>query len=603
MPDSVTPTLDAILTRWVGDARLEPIQSVPSDISACSPTTLKSIYSTALALMQGEMAERDYELELVALYQALWREYESLLPDEARHDIVIAIPVADRPQHLRDCLESIHTLCRCYHYGGFANGCFQRIRVIIADDSRDEHNRRQHREMAERMTASGLSVEYLSPEQQFQLLRRCIPEEGEGRNIVAEHPESAFFHKGPSVTRNIVYLRLCELSEELAHPLFLFIDSDQEFQVKIQAGSGDCDRYAVNYFAELNRLFLEQPIDVVTGKVVGDPPVSPAVMAGNFLADVGAFLKLLSGMTAEERCHFHQYGNQADDDAAYHDMAELFGFKRQSTAFDYQCPLDGTHTVSESLRHFAGQLNHFFYGEHPTRKTYYTSMPIEKSIAPARTIYTGNYAFNRNGLRYFIPFAGLRLRMAGPVLGRLIKAQIGSRFISANLPMLHKRTVGDTGKSEFRPGIDGDESLIDMSGEFERQFFGDVMLFSMERLTAEGFPKQVFSSQQIDTVVSEVAEQLLGQYREKHVEIGNTLAAVSELIRDPAQWWNNEGEDTGSREAMEQFVATMQHNFGDEAEGYRLINDPNHRKERLHQMIQAIQQYPADSAFWTSVLQ
>ena len=57
-------------------------------------------------------------------------------------------------------------------------------------------------------------------------------------------------------------------------------------------------------------------------------------------------------------------------------------------------------------------------------------------------------------LRSFIPFAGLQLRIAGPVLGRLVQAGSGPAFASANLPLLHKRTEEQTGQSEFRPGID-----------------------------------------------------------------------------------------------------------------------------------------------------
>ena len=72
--------------------------------------------------------------------------------------------------------------------------------------------------------------------------------------------------------------------------------------------------------------------------------------------------------------------------------------------------------------------------------------------------------------------------MSGPTLGRLVKAELGPRFVSANLPMLHKRTVESGGQSEFRPGIETAREVIDMSGEFERQFYGDVMLFTIERL-------------------------------------------------------------------------------------------------------------------------
>jgi hypothetical protein len=59
---------------------------------------------------------------------------------------------------------------------------------------------------------------------------------------------------------------------------------------------------------------------------------------------------------------------------------------------------------------------------------------------------------------------------------------------SANLPMLHTRTLDATGEAEFRPGVVTHADSIDLTDEFERQFVGDVMLFTVERLTAQDFP-------------------------------------------------------------------------------------------------------------------
>ena len=45
----------------------------------------------------------------------------------AAHDFVIVVPVADRPEHLADCLDSLAELLRRYPYAG-------RVEVLIADD-------------------------------------------------------------------------------------------------------------------------------------------------------------------------------------------------------------------------------------------------------------------------------------------------------------------------------------------------------------------------------------------------------------------------------------------------------------------------------------
>ena len=268
--------------------------------------------------------------------------------------------------------------------------------------------------------------------------------------------------------RNITYLLLRRMAEEDDRLLFLFLDSDQEFRVLQCAGQGNRELLALNYFHHLDRIFSSGSVTLLTGKVVGDPPVAPAVMAGNFLEDVIAFLHELRGGQAHAACQFHGEAAGAGQDAAYHDMADLFGFAPAAQPHRYHCRLPGTHDQLAVLDDFARRLDRFFDGEHPTRVTCHEYTPAGESVTPARTVYTGNYVLNAQGLRYFIPFAHLRLRMAGPVLGRIARAELGDGFVSANLPLLHKRTLEELGESEFRPGVERQEGWVDLSREFER---------------------------------------------------------------------------------------------------------------------------------------
>ena len=57
--------------------------------------------------------------------------------------------------------------------------------------------------------------------------------------------------------------------------------------------------YAVNYFYYLDRAFADGQVQILTGKVVGDPPVSPSVMAGRFIDDVIMFLSQISRLDAK----------------------------------------------------------------------------------------------------------------------------------------------------------------------------------------------------------------------------------------------------------------------------------------------------------------
>jgi hypothetical protein len=325
-------------------------------------------------------------------------------------------------------------------------------------------------------------------------------------------------------------------------------------------------------------------------------------MAGTFLDDIITFLHRMAATKPDLPCQFHNQSQQKEYDAAYHDMADLFGFKPVSEAYHYRCGLGGEHNHAKCFADFSCKLKQFFYGEHPTRKSYFNHEEPVSDIKPARTIYTGNYLFNADGLKYFIPFARLKLRMAGPVLGRIIKSECNDHFVSANLPMLHNRTVEDTGKSEFRSGINSEHNKVDLSGEFERQFFGDVMLFSMEKLTAMGYPDKSVPEQQIIQTLESTEQDIRQQYAAKQVQIQEKLQLMKSIFLDSNNWWNTAN---GMEPAIMNFMAfinNIEQNFGDASHCYELIDSDVNRNKRFKQMLEAIIEYPANREAWKSIL-
>ncbi|MDD4882106.1 MAG: hypothetical protein PHX10_11070 [Gallionellaceae bacterium] len=513
------------------------------------------------------------------------------------HDFVVVIPVADRPQHLRDCLASLVELCRRYPYGG-------RISVLIADDSRDPDSIGQHRALAGTFGRQGLAAHYLGQAEQIALVDRLPPElRGRLAGVIGACAPDAFHHKGASITRNIAYLWLNRLPADGRKRLFWFLDSDQEFRVNLETVEGESLDYAVDYFHALDRIFSATPARIVTGKVVGDPPVSPAVMAGNFLDDVLAFLAEMAGVPSGAACTFHGGPSRPADDAAYHDMAELFGFKASADAYRYRCPIPGAHDHAGCFADFAGRLNRFFDGEHPTRRSYYRQDDLMAGIKPARTIYTGNYVFTPAGLDWFIPFADLKLRMAGPTLGRIIRAELGDAFVSANLPMLHKRTVDAIGQSEFRPGIERDSDRVDLSGEFERQYFGDVMLFAMVRLTEQGYPASQPDAEAIAAVVDATEAEMRGRYSAKHGQIVARIDRLDALFSDPARWWQRDARLAEACHAWRRFIANMRDNFAEDSRAWQLIEASANRVARKAAIGAAIGRYRADRAAWRAALE
>ena len=582
---------------------ISDIQNNLSALNHSTPEQLIKLYTTAIPLVEKILW--DNNLKELQLYQQLFHELESIhaeLNNDTRHHIIIAIPVADRPQHLQQCLQSILNLCHKYKYGGIENSQYKKIKVLIADDSKQLENQQANRNLALEFTGKGINVEHFGPVQQIAIINNAKTTNKTLNNIIGNTSPDAFYHKGASITRNISYLKFNELNTTNQPTLFYFIDSDQEFQVNINTQAEDGNVYAVNYFYYLDKLFSNKKIDVLTGKVVGDPPVSPSVMAGNFLQDLIAFTSKIAKYEPHTNCEFHQTNSVNADDAAYHDMADLFGFKSSSESYQYNCMLEGKHNNAKCFVALCSKLSQFFDGEHPTRKSYYEYENVEESIKPARTIYTGNYIFNNKGLQHFIPFANLKLRMAGPVLGRVIKSTIGERFVSANLPMLHKRTVQTIQQSEFRPGVEHQDNTIDLSGEFVRQFYGDVMLFSMQTLTESGYPSNQASKQQISAVVENTINSMKEKYSIKHLENIKKLKRLKSIVNDPQHWWNLDTELTDSKLHFTTFIENIDYNFGSNAKVYSQLFSASNIYKHQSEITTALVNYTHDQTSWNELL-
>ena len=583
--------------------QLKKILAELDETETAGAERLLETYQAAADILEQVLWRVGYPEDLLALYQRLYREMESRLmgagPDR-RYTFIIVIPVADRPLHLQNCLSSLHALCRCFAYGGVENGRYRKLSVLVADDSRDPANIRQHRALAEAFTRRGLETQYFGQAEQLQQLELLSPSQRQGlRSVLGENDPQAFYHKGASITRNLAYLKLAERGHTNRRQLFWFMDSDQAFCVN--TAEREQPVYAINYLHRLNQIFADTDTQVLTGKVVGDPPVSPAVMAGNFLADVLAFLTEMADLTAADTCTFHRRDRAASDQAAYHDMADLFGFKPPAAA-RYPCSLCGSHDHARCFADFAHKLNRFFDGEHPTRQSHYVHAGFMDSVKPARTVYTGNYVLSAEALQYFIPFATLKLRMAGPVLGRILQSGLGRRFVSANLPLLHKRTVAGLGQSEFRPGLERDARQVDLCGEFERQFYGDVMLFCVERLSRQGYPFEPVAEAAVEAVLCKIEASLRQKYAGKRKQIRARLHEVQTMFADPQHWWHR---DPGCKPALRDFghfFSNMEFNFGADSPAYRLIHSSAHRRQRIQEILAAILHLPQDRNQWLEVL-
>lgn len=564
---------------------------------------LIDLYPPCTVLLERTLwsGEADFH-PLLASYQALFREQEALITlrgNDDRHRFIVGIPIADRPPHLRACLESIYQLCTLFNYGGKAAGAWDRIQVIVSEDSRDQANILRHQALVEEYRQKGLQVVHFGLDEQHELLHALSPQQRERLgHLLTTQPRDRFYLKGQAANRNLGYLKFLPLTEDKHNTLYYLVDSDQSLCVNRQTESGEEVVYALNYFHAIDQIFRTTDILMLTGKMVGDPPVSPSVMAANFLDDVSAFFTRLARVRGGQPCQFHDLPKAQPGDAAYHDMATLFGFENWPTTYPYPCRLNGEHDHGDCLIDFAQRLNDFFFGEHLTRRTWFRYGNGFTQLTPARTIYPGNYIVNYAGLKYIIPFGHLRLRMSGPTAGRLIAAEIGARFASFNMPNLHRRITEAGIGDDFRPGVERKQQGIDLSDEFERQFFGDLMLFSTEELVKHADVNQPFAREAVEAVISQKEAELLVLYQQKHDAIVEKNRQLYELVFNAGHWWLGVATLSDALRQVRVFIDNIERNFGAHASAWRQIQSAGHRAERKRQIIEALITYRAERDAW-----
>lgn len=596
------PTLISYLDLLYPEREVKALEeSISSSIDHQDIHSVLEIYNESIKRLEKHIWSSEKNNELLKIYQSLFHEIEhlhQLIKTESRHDFIIVIPVADRPVQLTNCIDSLIKQCETYQYGGTAGGRYTRLSVIIADDSIDAGCRKSIARLAQSTTRKGIKTIYFGRSEQ-QLLVEELDDDSKSKfqRVTGQSLQiSRDTHLGPSTMRNLCYLYLDRNIKPGDQAIYYFIDSDQLFTVDPVR----TDRHALNYFYHLDKLFTEQDIQVVTGKVVGDPPVSPAVMANTLLDDTIHLIDSMLKVDAEANCEFHRHQDNELDQASYHDMANLFGFGKQSSVFEYECPLEGDHTNQDCLVNFSQALIQFFHGEHPTRATHFHYSYPQDSIEPARTVYTGNFAFTHEALSWFIPFSGLKLRMAGPTLGRILKSSLGNRFASVNLPMLHKRTLSETGMAEFRAGVNHDDSSIDLGQEFKRQYFGDVMLFSIEELCNSGFPQQTADTSTLRKTVLSVEQSMNKRYNDKQklllAKLDLLQSYLEQLDHHPVYGTN------AIKQNMKQFISNIQLNYGNRSNSFNVINDKATKHSILESIIESIQQYPDLLDRWKDIL-
>ena len=572
---------------------------------------LQPIYEEALRFLESHAAEKGFGADILAFQRDLYKEWEQILSfsrGDRRHNFLIVIPVADRPLMLRNCLTSLIEQCRIFSYGGLTDDTglplYKKISVLVFDDSKDKANTISIKKICSSTAAAGVRTIYVGSEEQTEVFRNVPPEYREKLSgVVGYFSGIVRPHKGASLTRNIaslyIHSRLHEFGDNI---LVWFIDSDEEFKIKIIRDGEIGDIHFINYFYWLDRIFSDSDAEVLTGKVVGDPPVTPAVMIDTFLDDIISFLVDTAEAEPEGRCVFHTIHASEAFSAEYHDMVGLFGYKQSSSPKKYSCSLQGDHSLAAGFDDFSNRSLGFFYGLHPTRTQFYSPGNSITDVKNARTVYTGNYVITPDGLRFFIPFAALGLRMAGPTLGRILRRKIKGKFVSANLPLLHKRTLTENYMNEFRSGIVQKGNTMDLSGEFQRQFWGDIMLFSAEALCDIGYPEKRVERSEIADAVGRVQGRIWNIYKGHQATASAKAMKIRQLLSDPTRWWNGRSAAKHSVANLMTFASLVDKNFGAASGAIKTISDQIAEGSATEKIIIALNSFYDDERAWNELL-
>jgi hypothetical protein len=192
--------------------------------------------------------------------------------------------------------------------------------------------------------------------------------------------------------------------------------------------------------------------------------------------------------------------------------------------------------------------------------------------------------------------------MAGPAMGRILRKRLKQGFVSANLPLLHKRTLEVNYNNEFRSGIFADSSNIDLSLEFNRQFWGDVMLFSVEELAGFGYPDKKAGLPEISRTAYAMQDKLWNLYKKRQTEIIEKTASLSNHLSDNKFWRNSGHETEDAVKNLRLFCALVEKNFGVESVSMKNIKEQIREGSHIAMIINAIHSFHETDMAWNEVL-
>ena len=126
------------------------------------------------------------------------------------------------------------------------------------------------------------------------------------------------------------------------------------------------------------------------------------------------------------------------------------------------------------------------------------------------------------------------------------------------------------------------------------------MLFTMEKLTAMGYPQQSLAREFVAQELEATHASLQQQYREKRQFIVEKLNLLQALVRQPENWWNRSAAYAEALAGFHAFMDNIALNFGDRA--LDALNSPANNARRHAEIVAAILHYEEDARAWAAAL-
>lgn len=427
--------------------------------------------------------------------------------------IHIVVPVSDRNKFIDNLLLSIKSHLEAFNFP------HSLIAVHLINDSHDDINR-------EELWNFNFDVQVRNISDQIKELLTTYWEDrlktvyGTFIKPLPQNKEKRE-RKWSGSTMNVGRLLLNKIMDK-KNDIVWFIDSDEEFSILTKdTNSFKVVPHAFSAFHSLEEIFQQYNPDIVTGKITWDPAFSAPQMIRTQLIDLLADNKDILPV------HAYHHENRAYNDLSLFSQAELP--RNYSTGYPL-LPFEDRWILSNHPAHS------ILLGHHISRPICYSNPDallhdgsVDRKVYIGDIIWPGNVAGTHKLLRFPSPFVESKIRLSGPILGKLI-TKMGESIHTANIPTYHRRIsdINDLGHG-FRGGTTHKEDLIDISSLRAKQIEGDIIAKYLDKC-----------GQRYNTIdrnlFSEVSKEVFDLYKKQMQDIQELVKQI-DWTNDYSLWF------------------------------------------------------------------